>query len=356
MTDTKRLAALIVALGLLVAVMAGCRGAPGPAEEAGVIEAQEAPAEPVSQRKVLVLCYHAMSPDAEGTFDVPTGDFAEQLKTIHEGGYESVLPSQIADYLEGRADLPEKAVCFGFDDGPESILTESKPLMDQHGYTGAAFLISDSVGGTGQLDWDQVRELEAAGWEIGSHTVSHARPTKIDRAECMEEFRGSKETIAANIDGECAALAYPYGLYDASVMECAREAGYRIAFTIDRGPADWSDDPMRVPRQMVVNGNSLRTLSTWLAQDKLHLEQIDPPIGERVSTTPTITAALADEDVTPGSVEISCDGNPVSCDAGADARTITFSPELREGANNIRLTYYGSPRREVSWLVVAEPN
>ena len=33
---------------------------------------------------------------------------------------------------------------------------------------------------------------------------------------------------------------------------------------------------------------------------------------------------------------------------------LTIHPELAEGANNLRINYYGSPRHEVSWVIVAE--
>lgn len=359
MRSQAHIAALLAASIALVALV-GCGRAPdeefADAETPAATVEQPAPG-PASERTVLVLCYHAMEPGAEGTCDVATEDFAEQLQAIADEGYESVLPGEIAGYLRGDNDLPEKSVCFTFDDGPESILMRSKPMLDEHGFTGAAFLITDSVGAEGKLSWQQVRELQQAGWEIGSHSVSHALPTKLTAEECRDEFEDSKAAIDAEIEGECTALAYPYGLYDSTVMTLAADAGYEIAFTIDRGPADWTDDAMRVPRQMVVNGNSLGTFRRWLAQEKLHLEDIDPAIGERVrSTEPEMTATVADEGVPPGELEISRDGNPVSYDADEQARTITFTPEVREGANNLRINYYGSPRREVSWVIVCEPD
>ncbi|MFW6437673.1 MAG: polysaccharide deacetylase family protein, partial [Armatimonadota bacterium] len=311
-------------------------------------------AEPVAERKIVTLCYHAMAPESGSTYEVETADFEEQLQALADDGYETVLPSQIADYFEGKADLPEKSVCITFDDGPESVLTVSKPLMDEHDFVGAAFLIADSVGAAGNLSWDQVRELEAAGWEIGSHTSCHEKPTKIDEETCRSELGGSREKIGAEIDGDCNALAYPFGLYDANFIEHAKNAGYRIAFTIDRGPADQTTDPMLVPRQMLVDGNSLNTFRGWLAAEKLHLEDIDPPIGERVSTDAAITARLADDEVPADGMEMSVNGSPVSYDSDAETGELAIDPELNEGANNLRINYYGSPQREVSWVIVAE--
>jgi len=349
----RRLVVPMMVLGL-VAALAGCRGRGGE-QAADTPAAPEEPAGPASERSVLVLCYHEMSPGATSTYDVPSEDFAEQLQLIADEGYQSVTVDQIADYFDGKADLPERAVCFTFDDGAESILTVSKPMMDEHGFVGNIFLISDSVGGQGLLSWEQVGELAAAGWGVGSHTASHEYLTRVDAETVRAQLADSKAAIDEHTDGACSAIAYPYGLYDTIVMGLTQETGYRLAFSIDRGPADWTDDRWRVPRQMVVNGNSLKTFRNWLAQSKLHLDAVSPAIGERVATaTPTITAVVTDEDVPLDGIEISRDGNPVDYRTDPDTRTITLTPELSEGANNLRLNVYGSPRREVSWVIVCD--
>ncbi|MFW5866951.1 MAG: polysaccharide deacetylase family protein [Armatimonadota bacterium] len=352
-----RLTLCLLTAALVVGVFSGCRDEPDAAVDEAALEAEvhsETPAEPVAERKILSLCYHSMAAESGSTYELDTADFEEQLQALADDGYETVLPSQIADYLEGRSDLPEKSVCITFDDGPESVLTVSKPAMDEHGFVGAAFVISDSIGAEGKLSWEQVRELEAAGWEIGSHTARHEKPTKVDDETLRSELEGSRETIAAEIDGDCDALAYPFGLYDENVVEHTRDAGYRIAFTIDRGPADQTSDPMLVPRQMLVDGNSLNTFRGWLAAEKLHLEEITPPVGERVGTDAKITARLADDAVPIDGMEMSVNGSPVSYDGDSETGELTIDPELSEGANNLRINSYGSPRREVSWVIVAE--
>lgn len=354
MRTGRTLRALAVA-ALAIGAFGGCGRSPDAVVEDESVEVvAEVPSGPATERRVVSLCYHAMAQESGSTYELAIGDFEEQLQALADEGYESVLPSQIADYLEGSGDLPEKAVCITFDDGPESILTVSKPAMDRHGFVGAAFLIAESVGAGGKLSWDQVRELEAAGWEIGSHTCTHEMLTRVGAERCAAELADAREAIAEEIEGDCDGLAYPNGLYDAAVVELAREAGYRIAFTIDRGPADQTTDPMLVPRQMLVDGNSLKTFRSWLSQEKLHLEEIDPPVGERVATDATITARPVDEDVPIAGLEMTVNGSPVSYDSDAESGLLTIHPQLNAGANNLRINYYGSPRREVSWLIVAD--
>lgn len=355
MLGARRCRWVLVLPTLVALAVAGC--APKPSSEAGETAeiAQEAAPQELPERTIPVFCYHKMSASPTTFYEVSTGDFKQQLQLLADEGFQAVTASQIADYLEGKADLPEKPVAITFDDGPRSILTESKPLMDEHGFIGTAFLISGSVGGKGTLTWDEVAELEDAGWEIGSHTVSHINPTKVSAEKLAEEFGESKATIEEHTSSEVVALAYPYGNYDDTVMAKVREAGYRIAFSIDRGPADNTDDAMRVPRQMVVKGNSMRTFKRWAHQEKLHLADLDPPIGQHVAAaSPTMTARLADEDVPVGEIELVAADKPVKYEVAEDGCTITFRPELAEGANIIRANYWGSPQREVSWVIIRD--
>jgi len=353
MTRTTLRGAICLALlaGMLMAAGCGRRGGEqtqgaGPEDPAKV---------EVQARTIPVFCYHAMSPGATGTYEVPTEDFKEQLAALQEGGFETVTPTQIAEWLAGKAELPEKPACITFDDGAKSILTVSKPLMDEYGYVGAAFLNTDSVGGEGQMTWDDVRALQEAGWEIGSHSATHEHLTRISEETCREELEGSKADIDQEIEGECTSLAYPYGLYDDSVLEIVREVGYRIAFTIDRGPADQTDELLLMPREMVVNGNSMKTYRRWLAQEKLHVEDLDPPRGSRFDTTSVeITGRLGDEGVPPGEIEFTLDGKRIDVTVGDDGVSITLMPKLTTGESIIRANYYGSPHRETSWLVICD--
>jgi len=80
------------------------------------------------------------------------------------------------------------------------------------------------------MGWDELRALSRrSGFEIGSHTLSHAHLTRLDDAELDQELRASRERIADEL-GACRYLAYPFGEEDARVNEAARAAGYESAY------------------------------------------------------------------------------------------------------------------------------
>ncbi|MCD6360926.1 MAG: polysaccharide deacetylase family protein [Armatimonadetes bacterium] len=350
----RLLGGVILVTALSALLLTGCGRRSATDADAGAAAQAPEQAE-LPPRTIPVFCYHKISAEPSTTYEVSTADFKEQLAVLAEEGYETVTPAQIADYLEGKADLPEKPVCITFDDGYKSVLEICKPAMEKYNYVGTAFLISSSVCGRGNLDWDDVAELEQAGWEIGAHTVSHIHPTWVSVEKCAEEFEQSRATIREHIEGDCTAIAYPYGLYDDDVLRVTREAGYRIGFTIDRGPADQTDDPLLIPREMVVNGNSMKTFKRWLHQEKLHLADLDPPPGAHFDTrTPSITATLADDGVPPGEIEFTVAGKRVDVDVADDGVSLTLRPKLSKGANIIRANYWGSPQRETSWVITCD--
>ncbi len=103
------------------------------------------------------------------------------------------------------------------------------------------------------MTWTQVRAMAAAGMEFGSHTVSHPTlPSIADAAVLRHELEASKAAIEREIGRPVLALAYPVGGRDAvnpQVLAATRQAGYRLAFTYQKGinrAATW--EPWKLKR------------------------------------------------------------------------------------------------------------
>ena len=82
------------------------------------------------------------------------------------------------------------------------------------------------------MNWAQLREMHAAGMEIGSHGVDHRMLAKLSADAMRDEVAGSKQAIEAALGAPVIAMSYPVGgrdAYNDTVMTAARETGYRIA-------------------------------------------------------------------------------------------------------------------------------
>lgn len=82
------------------------------------------------------------------------------------------------------------------------------------------------------MSWAQLRELHAAGFEIGSHGVHHRMLAKLPQPELEAELRDSKATLERELGDTVSLLSYPVGgdaAFNARVIETAAAVGYRAA-------------------------------------------------------------------------------------------------------------------------------
>ncbi|MDQ3929631.1 MAG: polysaccharide deacetylase family protein, partial [Chloroflexota bacterium] len=155
-----------------------------------------------------------------------------------------------------------------FDDGFENVANVAAPIMARYGLRGTVYVISGMVGRITQwtdgemelpnmplLTWAQIEALQAGGWEIGAHSVTHGFLTQCSQADLKRELRESKAAIEERLGERVTAFAYPQGDYDRRVVAETRLAGYATATTVDQGRAGLDDDPLRLPR-LLVSGNT----------------------------------------------------------------------------------------------------
>lgn len=99
------------------------------------------------------------------------------------------------------------------------------------------------------LSWDEVREMSAGGFTIGSHTRSHPILTQIHPDRIAEELKGSKERIEKEIGKEVQFLSYPNGNFDAAICRMAARAGYLASFAGVGGINPTLDRPHEIQRK-----------------------------------------------------------------------------------------------------------
>ena len=102
------------------------------------------------------------------------------------------------------------------------------------------------------MTWENLREMHAAGMEIGSHGVNHRMLAKLPRDGMAIEVEESKHTMERELASPVVALSYPVGgpdSYDAETLSVVRSAGYRIACSYIGGVAAIGDaDIFAMPR------------------------------------------------------------------------------------------------------------
>jgi len=196
---------------------------------------------------VPILMYHYLTDDLSGTrhkqLRVSPAAFARQIAFLAGRGYRTVGLEDFYQYAANGRPLPEKPVILTFDDGGRESVFRAREILARHGFTATVLVVTDQLGGTNAWDrpkkepeidlvnFEDIRELIDSGWEVGSHTKTHADLTALTDGELTEELAGSKAALESRLDREITAVAYPYGLADQRVRQAARAAGYRLGLT-----------------------------------------------------------------------------------------------------------------------------
>src|SRR4051794_17433407 len=217
----------------------------------------------VLRRRPVILCYHGVEeppPGADPEFLlVAPHRFREQVELLRAAGARFVTVAEIAARREPGL------VAMSFDDGFQDNHSVVLPLLREIGAPATVFVTTGLIGRphphmppaarVRMMDEGELRELVAAGVELGAHTVAHPDLRTLDAAEREREVRTSREDVERIAGGPVTSFAYPFFFYDEGVQESVRAAGLRVAVT-GHGRGSWSDD-YALPRALVTGKDGL---------------------------------------------------------------------------------------------------
>jgi peptidoglycan/xylan/chitin deacetylase (PgdA/CDA1 family) len=141
----------------------------------------------------------------------------------------AVLGSVVAASPPVAAAAP-LVVTLGFDDG-YADQARAVDLLSRRGMLATFFVISGLLDRPGRLTTPQLQTLQAAGHEIGGHTVDHPFLSRQTSAEQRVEICADRAAVTARRLA-VSSLAYPHGDYSAETEQIAAACGYSSARTI----------------------------------------------------------------------------------------------------------------------------
>lgn len=173
-----------------------------------------------------VLLYHQISDEGNGNrYYVTVEDFREQMQILRDFGYQTITPSDLVNVLIHGGELPVRPVVITFDDGYLSMYQNAFPIMHEMGFVGALYIYVGRLDSVDHVNVDQLIEMVDSGWEIGSHSMSHADLIDNSSIAPYELFQ-SRLTLEDAIEGPVVTFAYPYGRADNYIRGMIGEYGY----------------------------------------------------------------------------------------------------------------------------------
>ena len=197
-----------------------------------------------------ILMYHRFGEENYPSTNVTLAQFEEHLEVLASGPY-SVLPlEEIVASLRSGTPLPDRTVAITIDDAYLSVYEEALPRLLARGFPATLFVATRPVdrGLRAYMDWDQLREWQAAGFGIGSQTQTHPHMHRLTIEENSEELKVSNERFLAELGMRPTLFAYPYGEYNLDVIGLVKDAGFEAAFGQNSGVAHGYDGFFELPR------------------------------------------------------------------------------------------------------------
>jgi peptidoglycan/xylan/chitin deacetylase (PgdA/CDA1 family) len=229
---------------------------------------------------LISLFYHRVADDRANAWTCPFDLFARQMRWL-KANFDLVSLAELQTRIRRGANH-RPAVSITFDDGYADNCRQALPLLiaeripctyfvtTRHVFEGIPFphdvargdhFAPNTIG--------QLRELAAAGVEIGAHTRTHADLGQLtDSERLLDEVVTAGEELAAALGRPVRYFAFPYGLHanlNAEAFRLAREAGYAGVCSAYGGYNFPGDDAFHIQR---IHGDAdLLRFKNWLLID-----------------------------------------------------------------------------------------
>ncbi|RJS91035.1 polysaccharide deacetylase family protein [Salinisphaera sp. Q1T1-3] len=223
-------------------------------------------ATPAAGAAIRVLLYHhvgvfAKPPNRLGLY-CHVDRFARHMRQLVRPDLTVISLDRALAALRGEAPLKQPGVVLTFDDAFVDFHCHAWPILAYHGFPATVFAVSDRLGATADwqteayseadhrlMDGPALRELADAGIEIGAHSATHPRLSRLNAAERTHEIDDSGKRLADVLGREVRHFAYPYGDYDADVMARVENAGFASGLTCIRDRAERAASRYEIPRE-----------------------------------------------------------------------------------------------------------
>jgi peptidoglycan/xylan/chitin deacetylase (PgdA/CDA1 family) len=206
--------------------------------------------------------YHNVSPVAPPKFrkyTVSPSSFAAQMRILALARYRVIRLDAYVDARRAGSPLSPRTAVITFDDGFRDAIRYAVPILRARRFTATFFIVAgllgrrsewlaDSVADLALADGDTVLQLHRGGFQIGAHSMTHPRLSRLSDQDVIGELSRSRAVLEDLLGSTVTHMAYPFGDYDARVRSRAADTGYRSACSVRIGRSAPDDDVLGLHR------------------------------------------------------------------------------------------------------------
>lgn len=277
---------------------------------------------------IPIFAYHRFGDARYPSTNISDQVFEEQLQYLRDNNFEVIsFGSAVKAWKEGRM-LPEKAVILTIDDGYLSFYTHGWPLLKKYNFEATVFIQTETVGGGDFMSWNQIKEIQNAGIEIGNHSASHAYFLDLPAGEIAEAFEKDLEKSGSELKkhlGKTPKIyAYPSGEWTSEMEMIVKKSGYLAAAVQKSGVFCEKTNMMAVPRfPMGGNFGNLEGFKNKSKMKALRVIRTTPESSLYTENPPKLTVELNIKNIQINNIQFFVDGVKAEI---AEINTTTVPP------------------------------
>lgn len=232
-----------------------------------------------SLAEVPILTYHSID-ESRSVLSTSPARFRDQMRSLREQGYVGMSLSDLFDLWDKGGASPGRPVVLTFDDGFSNIAESALPVLNSLSFSATIFVVAaycgrdngwpsqpPDVARQATLTTAVLRDLVAGGFEIGSHSLSHADLSRASSHELEEEIVGSKAWLQDELGVSVNSFAYPYGAVSEAAASLVADH-YRVGCTTELRYAQRGGRRELMPR-----------LDSYYLQSPRIFQQLSTPLG-----------------------------------------------------------------------------
>ncbi len=225
-----------------------------------------------------ILLYHNIQdtyPIEDDKLHISPDNFRKHMITLKNNGFNTITFNDYYNYVANNIDLPNNPIIITFDDGYASNYKYAYPVLKNLNMKATIFIVTGRVGQKFDIvyphfTWEEANEMYESGLiDIQSHSNWHYDLTELDEIEIMLEMRQSRYIIEKELNKSCNVFAYPYGLFNSTIQDIAKKAGYHLMAAVgDKGVNKKSTSLMALKRLTVSGTMTSYDLIKMIADNK----------------------------------------------------------------------------------------
>ncbi len=181
--------------------------------------------------KLFILNYHDVHTDnakALNRYGISESNFIAHIHLIQSLNIPIV---SINDFINGNA-TNSLSVAFTFDDGLMSQYNTAVPILRRYNIP-ACFYITTAYKGEIFMQSKELHHIVEWGFDMGSHSQTHTRFTRLNLKDIVNEVAESKEYLEQITGKEIDKLSLPFGSYNNQILEVIFQQGITSVYTTE---------------------------------------------------------------------------------------------------------------------------